>query len=74
MLLAAPCHAYIGPGLGAGVLAVVGGVLVSIVATIFAVTYYPIKRALKKKREARGQSAENSSDHDKTDQTETSEP
>lgn len=39
--------AYIGPGMGAGALAAVVGVLGSIVLAIFAVVWYPIKRMLK---------------------------
>ncbi|MCB2137359.1 MAG: hypothetical protein KDE08_15695 [Rhodobacteraceae bacterium] len=40
-------QAYIGPGVGAGALAAVVGVLGSIVLAIFAVLYYPIKRMMK---------------------------
>lgn len=40
--------AYIGPGLGAGTIGVVIGVIGSIFLALFAVLYYPIKRALKK--------------------------
>jgi hypothetical protein len=39
--------AYIGPGVGAGAIAAVLGVLGSIVLAIVAVLYYPIKRMLK---------------------------
>lgn len=39
--------AYIGPGLGAGAIAAVLGVLGSIFLAIVAVLYYPIKRLLK---------------------------
>lgn len=50
MLCSTPSYAYIGPGLGAGAIAAVVGVILSIVVAIFAVTYYPIKRAFKKRR------------------------
>ena len=43
-------HAYIGPGIGAGTLAAIAGVIVSLFAAIFAVTYYPIKRLLKRRK------------------------
>lgn len=43
-------QAYIGPGVGAGALTAVLGVLGSIVLAIFAVIYYPIKRLLKGKK------------------------
>lgn len=39
--------AYIGPGVGAGAIAAVLGVLGSILLAIVAVLYYPIKRLLK---------------------------
>jgi membrane protein implicated in regulation of membrane protease activity len=39
--------AYIGPGVGAGAIAAVLGVLGSIFLAIVAVLYYPIKRLLK---------------------------
>lgn len=42
--------AYIGPGVGAGALAAVVGVIGSIFLAIVAVLYYPIKRMLKKKK------------------------
>ena len=52
MSLSQPAFAYIGPGLGAGALAVVVGVVGSILLAIFAVLYYPIKRMLRRKRQA----------------------
>lgn len=39
--------AYIGPGVGAGAIAAVLGVLGSILLAIIAVIYYPIKRMMK---------------------------
>ena len=56
LALSAPtlAHAYIGPGLGAGALAAVLGVIGSIFVGLFAVIYYPIKRVLKKRRAAAG--------------------
>jgi hypothetical protein len=45
-----PAYAYIGPGLGAGAMAVVLGILGSIMAAILGVVYYPIKRIMKKRR------------------------
>lgn len=46
LVLSAPAHAYVGPGLGAGVLGVILGLLGSILLALFAVFWYPIKRAL----------------------------
>lgn len=41
-------HAYIGPGMGTGVIAVVLGVLCAIFLALFAILWYPIKRLFKK--------------------------
>lgn len=50
--VATPAAAYVGPGLGAGVVAVALGVIGSIFLGIFAVIYYPIKRVLRRKKAA----------------------
>jgi hypothetical protein len=47
-----PAYAYIGPGTGAGVLASVLGVIGSLVLIIVGLVYYPIKRMLKKRKQA----------------------
>lgn len=48
--------AYIGPGVGAGAIAAVLGVIGSVLLAVVAVLYYPIKRLLKgRKGSARGQ-------------------
>ena len=41
-------YAYIGPGLGVGVIATVLGILGSIILAVFAVVWYPLKRLFKK--------------------------
>lgn len=43
---ASPAVAYIGPGLGAGTLAVILGFIGSIFLAIFALVWYPLKRLL----------------------------
>ena len=48
-----PVHAYIGPGMGAGAIASVLGVLGAILLAIFGLLYYPIKRILKKRKVAK---------------------
>ncbi|SLN70787.1 hypothetical protein [Oceanibacterium hippocampi] len=53
LLGAAPAQAYIGPGAGAGAIAVVVGILAAIVMAFFAVLWYPVKRVLRKRRQAR---------------------
>jgi hypothetical protein len=51
ILVSPPAFAYIGPGMGAGVIAGVIGFIGAIIIGLWAVLYYPIKRALRKKRE-----------------------
>ncbi len=48
LLLMLPTHAfaYVGPGLGAGTLGVILGLLGSIILALFAFFWYPIKRML----------------------------
>ena len=49
-----PCaQAYIGPGMSAGVIGTILGVLGSIFLAIFAVLYYPFKRLFKRLKGAR---------------------
>ena len=43
-------EAYIGPGVGAGALAAVVGVLGSVFLGLFAIVYYPFKRMLKRRK------------------------
>jgi len=50
LLVSSPAFAYIGPGVAAGAIASVLGVLGSILLGIFAVIYYPIKRVLKRRK------------------------
>ena len=50
VLFPAAAQAYIGPGVGAGAIAAVLGVIGSVLLAVFAVVYYPVKRMLKKKR------------------------
>lgn len=51
----AAAMAYIGPGVGAGAIAAVVGILGSIFLAIVAVLYYPIKRMLKRGKAKRAQ-------------------
>jgi hypothetical protein len=45
-------QAYVGPGLGAGALAVVVGVVGSVFLAVFAILWYPLKRLLRKRKES----------------------
>jgi hypothetical protein len=53
MMSAGTAHAYIGPGLGAGVIGTVLGILGSIFLALGAVLYDPVKRFMRRRREAR---------------------
>lgn len=44
------CFAYIGPGMAGGVVATILGFIAALLIAIFAVVYYPIKRAIKNRR------------------------
>tara|TARA_Y100000590_G_C15569462_1_gene957989 strand:+ start:755 stop:961 length:207 start_codon:yes stop_codon:yes gene_type:complete len=43
--------AYLGPGVGVGILAATVGIIIAIFAAIFGIIYFPIKRLLKKRKE-----------------------
>lgn len=58
LLAAMPVEAYVGPGLGAGTLGVVLGLLGSILIALFAFFWYPIKRIFKKWTTSDGDSLE----------------
>lgn len=53
IVLAAPgtAFAYVGPGIGAGTIAVVLGVLGSILLAVFAIVWYPLKRLLNRRKQ-----------------------
>jgi hypothetical protein len=51
---AAPAAAYIGPGVGAGAIAVVLGVIASVFLALFAILWYPFKRMLKRRKAPAG--------------------
>lgn len=50
LISAEPALAYMGPGVGAGLIATILGILTAIVLALFAVVYYPLKRLLKPKQ------------------------
>ena len=43
--------AYLGPGVSGGLIAVTIGVIVAIVAALFGLIWFPVKRLLKKRKE-----------------------
>lgn len=44
---------YIGPGMGGGFIAATLGIVVAILAAIFGLVYFPIKRFLKQKKKSK---------------------
>ena len=52
VLFSAPAMAYVGPGLGMGVIGTIFGVLAAIVLALFGLFWYPLKRAFSKKKAA----------------------
>ena len=50
ILISSPVFAYIGPGMGGGVIAGVLGVIGAVLLALFGILYYPIKRMLKNRK------------------------
>lgn len=51
LLISSPVSAYIGPGVGGGVIAAIIGFFAAILLGLWGILYYPIKRALKNRKE-----------------------
>lgn len=49
-ILISPVYAYVGPGMGGGLIATILGILLAILLSIFGILYYPIKRFLKNRK------------------------
>jgi hypothetical protein len=47
--------AYLGPGVGSGVIAATFGIIVAIFAALFGLIWFPVKRLLKKRKEKKEQ-------------------
>ena len=50
-LISLPSHAYIGPGMGGGLIAAIIGFLAAVLLGLFGILYYPIKRALNNRKD-----------------------
>ena len=50
-LISFPSYAYIGPGMGGGVIAATIGFFAAILLGLWGILYYPIKRALKNRKD-----------------------
>jgi hypothetical protein len=51
LLISSPVSAYIGPGTGGGVIVAIIGFFAAILLGLWGILYYPIKRALKNRRD-----------------------
>ena len=60
-LISLPSYAYIGPGMGGGVIAAIVGFFAAILLGLWGILYYPIKRALKIRKD-KTMSLKNSND------------
>lgn len=49
-LFCTPVFAYLGPGMGGGVIAATLGIIVAIFAALFGLIWFPLKRLIKKKK------------------------
>ena len=58
-------HAYIGPGMGVGVIGVVLGILVAIFLAFFAILWYPVKRLFVRRRNQKEEKPRDSEDNKK---------
>ena len=50
-LISLPSYAYIGPGMGSGAIAAIIGFFAAILLGLWGILYYPIKRALKNRKD-----------------------
>ena len=50
-IISLPSYAYIGPGMGGGIITAVIGFFAAILLGIWGILYYPIKRALKNRKD-----------------------
>jgi len=62
LLFVTPAYAYIGPGAGAGTIAVVLGILGSIFLAFIAILWYPLKRLFKSLKGTKKESLEKKPD------------
>lgn len=49
IILSFPAYAYLGPGIGGGILVATLGIVIAICAAIFGLIWFPLKRIIKKK-------------------------
>jgi hypothetical protein len=60
LLQVTPAYAYVGPGVGAGTIAIVLGILSSIFLAFVGIIWYPVKRLMKGRKASKASSEERS--------------
>ena len=61
-LISLPSYAYIGPGMGGGAIAAIIGFFAATVLGLWGILYYPIKRALKNRKDKKVLSKESNNE------------
>ena len=61
-LISFPSYAYIGPGMGGGAIAAIIGFFAAVLLGLWGILYYPIKRALKNRKDKKMSSKEPAND------------
>ena len=55
LFLSFPSYAYVGPGMGGGVIAAIIGFFAAIILGLWGILYYPIKRAIKNRKKKKSE-------------------
>ena len=61
-LISMPSYAYIGPGMGGGAIAAIIGFFAAILLGLWGIIYFPIKRALKNRKDKKELSKDSNND------------
>lgn len=72
LLASTSAFAYVGPGLGLGVLGAIFGAIAAVLLAIFGIFWYPIKRLLKKKKGPEAESKDAQTDEESAQSRESS--
>lgn len=62
LVLAAPAHAYVGPGAGIGLLGTLAALVGAVILLLAGFIWYPVKRMMKRKKSHAGAIDEEKSD------------
>ena len=54
-LIITPSFAYLGPGVGGGVIAATFGIIIAIFAALFGLIWFPLKKLFKRRKEEKNQ-------------------